>query len=928
LTPAGAKMLGVRFSFGDFVVDTERYLIERDDLPVDVQPQVFNVLAYLLEHRDRVVTKEELLDKIWGDRFVSESTLTSRIKSARQLVGDDGVTQACIKTAHGLGYRWVAEVHVDLSAGGSETEAGVAGSALIAPPIPLTSLIGRQSEIAAVVASIEDHRLTTTVGPPGVGKSRLVTEVARALTEAGRDVAFVDLRLANEGQDVAQLVQRAIGVAGSATPRELRPTEADDDDLYDQLVEQLRAMVLVLVLDNCEHVAAAVAGLSFGLLTRCPGLGIVATSQRRLGVVGEAVVLVEPLAAPDDSTTSWDALIATDAGRLFVERSVAAGSRWTGSATEVPLVADICRRLDGLPLAIELAAAKTPWLAMPDLLRHLDREMGQVGGDPLDAALRMSRALLGAAEARGFDALSVFAGSFTIDAALAIIEMVCPGHDALSVFARLVDHSLINVSDGAPRRYRLLETIQRYADVCRRSSDAPDVPVRAHARFYLDFVERRWPAGRIITDTRWELLGAEMTEVLAAIERAGAYDPGLARRLIGAVGWYWSIGGYAEQCEEYAERSLAADADDPPEVEAAYLWARANARLLLGRDPVEPATRAHALAIEAGSWSVAAWSLAHVIVPDMNWADLAVVEPRWSDVVDLFRRADDPLGEAWAMVFVLGWAEACAQLHARATHTYEEAATLLERHGDAMGAGRALLEVIELDIWSDDLEGARAAFERVPALEDAPLEYRVKRLMLGGQLAGAQGNWDRAIEWHTLAVELCEGSMPGSIMANTQRCLLGWTMRWSGRKGEAAVRFERALTFLPRTHAPRRWAGHSTWVVESVAGLLAEVGAVEPAARLMAAAHRGRRELDAPMPYWDGPRYERDLQRIREQLDDAKFDAAWSRGLELELPTAFRLAEDELSGLIGRESTRTHRHGSDNVRPSLTSSVTGKLHLT
>ena len=151
---------------------------------------------------------------------------------------------------------------------------------------------------------------------------------------------------------------------------------------------------------------------------------------------------------------------------------------------------------------------------------------------------------------------------------------------------------------------------------------------------------------------------------------------------------------------------------------------------------------------EAGSWSVAAWSLAHVIAPDMMWADLAVVEPRWGDVVDLFRRADDPLGEAWAMVFVLGWAEACAQLHPRATHTYQEAAALLERHGDTMGAGRALLEVIELDIWGDDLEGARSAFERVPALDDAPLEYRVRRLWLGGQLAGAEGDWGRAIEWH------------------------------------------------------------------------------------------------------------------------------------------------------------------------------------
>jgi predicted ATPase/DNA-binding winged helix-turn-helix (wHTH) protein/tetratricopeptide (TPR) repeat protein len=896
-------MHGVRFSFGDFVVDTERYLIERDDLPVDVQPQVFNVLAYLLEHRDRVVPKEELLDKIWGDRFVSESALTSRIKSARQLVGDDGVTQACIKTAHGRGYRWVADVHVAPSASGSETEAAAGGSALIAPPVPLTSLVGRESEIATVVASIDDRRLTTAVGPPGVGKSRLVTEVARALAQAGREVAFVDLRLANEGHDVAQLVQRATGVAWSATPHELRPIGADDSDLFDQLVEQLGTRALLLVLDNCEHVAATVGELSFDLLTRCPELGIVATSQRRLGVVGEAAVLVEPLAVPDNSTTSWGALIATDAGRLFVERSVAAGSRWTASAVEVRLAADVCRRLDGLPLAIELAAAKTPWLALPDLVRHLDRELGQAGGNPLDAALRMSRALLSGAEARAFDALSVFAGSFTIDAALAVIEVVCPEHDALSVFARLVDHSLISVSDGAPRRYRLLETIQRYADMCRLSSAAPDVPVRAHARFYLDFIERRWPAGRIVTDTSWELLGAEMTEVLAAIERTGADDPGLARQLVGAVGWYWSFGGYAEQCEEFGARLSGVGGDDTPAIEAAFLWACSDARHLLGRDAVELAKRAHALAVEAGSWSVAAWSLAHVIVPDMNWADLAVVEPRWADIVDLFRRADDPLGEAFAMVWVLGFAEACAQLHARATHTYEEAAALLERNGDAMGAGRALLEVIELDIWSNDLEGARSAFERVPASDDAPLEYRVRRLWLGGQLAGAVGDWDTAIDWQELAVELCEQSVPGSILANTHRCLLGWTMRWSGRADEAAARFERALTFLPKTSATRQWAGHSTWVVESVAGLLAEVGAVEPAARLMAAAHRERRELDAPMPYWDRARYEPDLQRIREQLDDAKFDAAWSNGLELELPTAFQLAQDELSRLIGRAST-------------------------
>jgi predicted ATPase/DNA-binding winged helix-turn-helix (wHTH) protein len=897
-------MLGVRFSFGDFLVDTERYLVERDGQPVDVQPQVFDVLAYLLEHRDRVVPKEELLDEIWGDRFISESALTSRIKSARQLVGDDGVTQAFIKTAHGRGYRWVADVRIAPSPVGSDSEAGLGVPELIAPPVPITSLVGRRAEMAAVASSVADRRLTTAVGPPGVGKSRLVIEVARTLAEGGTAVAFVDLRLTNDGHDVAQLVQRAIGGTGWTSPRELRARTGGDADMFDHLVEQLRSRGLVLVLDNCEHVAATVGELSFDLLTRCPDLAIVATSRRRLGIVGETVVLVEPLAAPGDSTTSWEDLIATDAGRLFVERSVAAGARWTGSAAEASLVTDVCRRLDALPLAIELAAARTQWLALPDLVRHLDRELGQGGGDPLHAALRMSRALLRDDDARAFDALSVFAGSFTIDAALAVIEAASPGQDALSVFERLVDHSLISVSDGEPRRYRLLETIQRYADACRLSSDAPDMPVRAHTRFYLEFVERRWPSGRIVTDTPWELLGAEMTEVLSAIERASVDDPGLARRLVGSIGWYWSIGGYAEQCVEYAERLSAVDADDPPQIEAAFLWAHANSRLLLGRDPVEPATRAHALAVDAGSWSVAAWSLAHVIAPDTMWADLAVVEPRWDDVVDLFRRADDPLGEAWAMVFVLGWAEACAQLHGRATHTYQAAADLLEHHGDLVGAARALLEVVELNIWSGhDLDVARSVFDRVPAFDDASLEFRMKRLWLEGQLAGADGNWDRAIDCHTRAVELGERAMRGSIMANTFRCLLGWTLRWSGRTGEAAARFAQALTFLPRTGATRRWASHSTWVVESVAGLLAEVGAVEPAARLMAAAHHSRCELNAPMPYWDQPRHEPDLQRIRDQLGDTTFDAAWTSGLELDLSIAVRLAQAELSQLIGHAST-------------------------
>jgi predicted ATPase len=850
-----------------------------------------------------VVTKEELLDEVWGDRFVSESALTSRIKSARQLVGDDGATQALIRTAHGRGYRWIGDVQVAEPVGRrpvAGTASSVPAPPLIAPPVPITPLIGREQEIAAMVDAIDHGRLTTAVGPPGVGKSRVANEVARTLERAGREVAFVDLRLVSNHDEVVRLVSRSAGCAEVA-PSNPRAAGTGDVDQFEVLADQLRDRSMTILLDNCEHVVEPIGRLAVDLLGRCPGLSIVATSRRRLGIVGEAVVAVDPLSSPGGGSVSWEDLAASDGGRLFLDRSTAAGARWEGSSTEAGLIAEVCRHLDGLPLAIELAAARTRWLSLADLLRQLERQLGADGADPMRAALVSSRSMLADVDARAFDALSVFVGSFTIDAALAVIASVCPGSDAFSSFGRLVDHSLVDVSDGTQRRYRLLETVQRHATSWRLSGDTPDVPIDAHARYYAELVERRWPPGRIATHDPWDRLAIEMAEVLAAIDRTADRRPALARRLVGAVGWYWSIAGRAERCDRYGDLLTDPAAGDPPVVESAFLWAHSNARWLLGRDAVAPATRAHELAERAGLWSVAAWSLAHVIAPDMMWADLDVVEERWEEVVELFDRGDDPQGEAWAMVFVLGWAEACAQLHDRAARTYERAASLLERHGDAIGAARARLEIVELNVWSgDDVAAARAVFDRIPEFDDAPLEFRMKRWWLGGLLVGAEGDWETAVDWHARAVDLCDRAMPGAILANTYRCLLGWAMRYAGRSTEAAIMLDRSVGFLPSSRSAPGWASHATWVLESVAGLLASVGRAEPSVELIAAADQARRELDAPMPYWDRARYEPDLERAREGLAASSFDAAWTRGLGLELGAAFELARDELNELTTR----------------------------
>jgi hypothetical protein len=210
---------------------------------------------------------------------------------------------------------------------------------------------------------------------------------------------------------------------------------------------------------------------------------------------------------------------------------------------------------------------------------------------------------------------------------------------------------------------------------------------------------------------------------------------------------------------------------------------------------------------------------------------------------------------------------------------------------------------VELNTWSgDDLDAARAAFGRIPPVEDASVDFRMKYLWLGGLVASAEGDWATAVERHTRALQLGERSVPGSIMVNTYRCLLARTLRLAGRTDDAADRLLSALEAVSSSPAPRSWAAHSTWVVESSAGLLAAAGAAEPAARLMAAASALRVELDAPMPYWDRPRFEPDLQRVRDQLGSADFEAAWSRGLELDLDRAVRLAQAELAALTDRSS--------------------------
>ncbi len=442
--------------FGNYELDLDRIVLRRGGEEVPVEPQAFDVLAYLAARQGQVVRKEELLDEVWGDRFVSESALTTRIKTVRRAVGDDGSRQEIIRTVHGKGYEFVAEV-----------ERGPEGPMRPGPKRPtiaglgpgLQTLIGRESLLSSLTSALDAHRLITLVGPGGVGKTSLGLELAR-LAAAGFADGVHAVELVSVGDDAATAAAFA-----TAIDVNLRRGSSIDD----AIVELLRPRHSLLLLDNCEHLIESVAALVSRILREAPSVAIVATSREPLAVAGEQVWVVEPLsiAAPDLVTA--ETVLDIPAVALFVARARAADPGFALDDVTAGLVVEICRRLDGIPLAVELAAARSRAVGVAEMARRLDERFAllqviQRGGDPRHRTIRDAIAWsydsLQRAERDLFTALSVFAGSFD----LASAEAISPGDDVLDVLTRLTERSMLSVRPqaGGAIRYEMLETLREY----------------------------------------------------------------------------------------------------------------------------------------------------------------------------------------------------------------------------------------------------------------------------------------------------------------------------------------------------------------------------------------------------------------------------------------------------------------------------------
>jgi len=462
-------MLGaVEISFGRFSLLGHRRELLADGVPVPLGNRAIDVLMVLIEARGELVTKDELLNRVWPMMTVEENSLQFQISTLRKALGED---RDYINTVCRRGYRFTADVTVGprTSRAGARTAYSDTGPTATAHlrrppgnlPAPTSDLVGRETQLADVVALVAANRLITLVGPGGIGKTRLGIELGRRLLPNFADgVWLTQLGSLSSPELVPLAISTALGLSDAA-------------DSPERLAVALSSKRLLLVLDNCEHLIDAAAGIVEALLRASASLNVIATSREPLRAEGESVYRVPALDVPPACTDGVEVL-QHSAANLFIARTCAAEPSIRFDARIAAATAKICRHLDGIPLAIELAAASAVALGVEALAERLDerfslltagRRTAPARHRTLRATFDWSHALLNEPERLVLRRLAIFSGAFTMDAATMVAARGdVAAADVGALLASLVRKSLV-ASDfvGPEPRYRLLETTRAYA---------------------------------------------------------------------------------------------------------------------------------------------------------------------------------------------------------------------------------------------------------------------------------------------------------------------------------------------------------------------------------------------------------------------------------------------------------------------------------
>ncbi len=552
--------------FGRFQVLPHRRELLAEGVPVRLGGRAFDVLMVLIEAGGELVTKDEILSRVWPGMVVEEHSLQFHISALRKVLGRD---RSFIKTISGRGYRFVA----DITAAAQEQEALPYQGAGLPPPLPgadsltnlpasTSDLIGRDAELSEATALVTAHRLVTLIGAGGIGKTRLGREVARHMLPRFADgVWVVELGLLSDPELVPVTVATALGLdlAAGAVTRE-------------RVATALGAKQLLLVLDNCELVIDAAASMAETLLSASPTAHVMATSREPLRAEDEYLYRVPPLAVPAEGTEDIEELLRYGAVRLFVARMRAAEPHFVPDQRIAAAIAAICRQLDGIALAIELAAARAAALGVEGVAVHLDDRFHLLTGgrrtalprhQTLRATLDWSYELLSEAERAVLRRLSIFAGSFTLEAAGAIAASAeLAALDVVNAVANLVTKSLVVANTGDTiARYRLLETTRAYAlEKLTQGSELEHI-ARRHAEYCRDLLERAETDSETRSTGEWlAAYGPWIDNIRTALD--WAFSPGgdasVGMAVTAAAVTLWMQLSLMEECRGRVERALAA----------------------------------------------------------------------------------------------------------------------------------------------------------------------------------------------------------------------------------------------------------------------------------------------------------------------------------------------------------------------------------
>jgi predicted ATPase/DNA-binding winged helix-turn-helix (wHTH) protein len=545
-------------SFGPFRLVPNERLLTREDVPIELGARSFDVLVALVSQPNEILSKRDLLAQVWPDTVVDESSLRFHIASLRNALGDGRDGARYITTAAGRGYCFVAPISrsSDQEDASEQVSAGDQHATL---PSRLTRMVGRADDTRRIADRLIASRFVTITGAGGVGKTTVAIAVAHDLINSfSGAVAFIDLSSLTDPSLVAPTVASMLGLS--------------TDDATPSLIAYLREKRLLLILDTCEHLIDAAAALTSRIFLAGLQVHLLVTSRESLRVEGEHVYRLDPLeCAPEDPTLTAMATQSFPAIQLFLERAAASGSRLTFNDAEAALVASICRKLDGMPLAIELAAGRVETYGLQRTAALLDERLtlmwqGQRNAPPrqktLQATLNWSYELLSDVERAVLRRLVVFVGQFTLEAALSIVPSPTVAKDTVfGAIDSLVAKSIVAVRPvGAMMRYRLLDTTRAYIlDVREYQAEFAELAER-HAKYFrhwLDQTEAEWPT--LSSPAERALRVTDLADVRAALDwcfgTGGNIKVGV-ELAASAARVFWVMSIYAE-CQRWAERALA-----------------------------------------------------------------------------------------------------------------------------------------------------------------------------------------------------------------------------------------------------------------------------------------------------------------------------------------------------------------------------------